>query len=398
MNIWYISKYASSTTRHFHFAKEWAKLDHRVTVFTSSTHHKFGVVKEFKGRYLIESISDNFSVVWVKTYKSEKYSGFERIKSWLHFEWRLRKVDLSVLLKPDVVIISSLSLLTVINAYLFSKKYKAKFVFEVRDIWPLSAMILGGYSKWNPVMILLAWIEKFGYKNADVIVGTMPNLSAHVDNVIGKQTKTFCIPQGLSLDFYSHNITLPKSYVEKYIPKECFIVAYAGSLNLNNPLDTLINVAGDLQDYVDIHFLIVGEGYERENLIKKCRGLTNVSFPPSVSKEYVHDLLNYSNICYDSFESCLARYGLSRNKWIDYMFAAKPIICSYSGYKSMINESASGTFIPFGDTQLLKSTVLKYYKMDKMELKDEGLRGRNFLLSNRTFEKLAKDYLCILKN
>jgi len=47
--------------------------------------------------------------------------------------------------KPEVVIASSLSLLSVLRVVVLSK-YGAKFVFEVRDIWPLTAIVLGGYS------------------------------------------------------------------------------------------------------------------------------------------------------------------------------------------------------------------------------------------------------------
>lgn len=396
MNIWYISKYASPQTRHFYLADQWSQMGHKVCVFTSSNHLKYGVQKKFSNSSYIERGDGSFIKYWLKTYASRRDGGIERIKSWLHFEWLLIRAEKKSIFKPNVIIVSSLSLLTVINGYRLSKKYNAKFIFEVRDIWPLSAMVLGGYGKYNPFMFILSRIEKFGYKRADAIVGTMPNLTEHVTNIIGKQEKTYCIPQGLDTEFYANSVNLEQEYINNYIPEEKFIVAYTGSLNANNPLDTLLKAAEKLSFEENIHFLIVGNGYEKKNLMKKAKKLKNVSFPPTVRKEQVYHLLSYTSVCFDAFESILARYGLSRNKWIDYMYAAKPIICSYSGYKSMINDACSGSFVPFDEEQELSDAILKYYYMDKNDLNAEGKRGREFLLKNRTFDKLAEEYLKII--
>jgi hypothetical protein len=79
------------------------------------------------------------------------------------------------------------------------------------------------------------------------------------------------------------------------------------------------------------------------------KDLPNVIFAPSVPKSMVNNLLGFTDVCFDSFSSDLAKYGLSRNKWIDYMYAGKPIICSYSGFQSMINEVDSGSFVEFNN-------------------------------------------------
>ena len=401
MVIWYISKYASPQkyyfgTRHFYLAEQWVKNGHEAFVITSNASHLTDNLPKFKNKSFSEVIN-GVKTIWLNTYRSKKSAGLSRILSWIHFEWQLLTFNKKDLSRPDVVIVSSLSLLTVLNGYRFAKKNKAKFIFEIRDIWPLTAIELGGYSKNHPLMLLLSKIEKFGYKKADAIVGTIPNLKEHVTSIIGENAKTYCVPQGLSLDFYQENEKLDDSYVEKYIPRDKFIVAYAGTINANNPLDTLIKAAEKLSLNPNIHFLIVGNGQLKNKWIEKTSHLPNVSFPPVVSKKQVNHLLSFVDVCYDSFESVLARFGLSRNKWIDYMFAGKPIICSYSGYQSMIDEARSGSFVPFGDVDLLINKILAYSKMDRKELLAMGERGKNFLIQNRTFEKLSLDYVSIMK-
>jgi len=401
MVIWYLCKYASPEkyffgTRHFYLGKEWVKQEHNVSIFTSNSNHLTDSLPKFKSRSYRENI-DGVNTIWLNGLKPKKSSGLSRILSWLHFEWQLFWVSKKKLNRPDVIIASSLSLLTVINAYIFSKRYKAKFIFEVRDIWPLSAIELGNYSKYNPFIILLSAIEKFGYKKSNAIVGTIPNLGSHVEEVIGSRAKCYCIPQGISLDFYNESKPLSPEYQEQYLPKDKFIVVYAGTLNANNPLGTLIEAAEILKDNKQIHFLIVGKGDRKEHLIEVSKNLQNVSFPPPINKNQVNNLLQSVNVCYDSFSSELARFGLSRNKWIDYMYAAKPIICSYSGFQSMINEAACGSFVEYGNTKVLAEEILKYSKMPQHQINDIGENGQRFLIENRTFHKLAAEYLQIMQ-
>jgi glycosyltransferase involved in cell wall biosynthesis len=222
----------------------------------------------------------------------------------------------------------------------------------------------------------------------------MPNLRAHVKNVIGRTEKCFTIPQGYSPDFYANQEYLDSSYIEKYIPKNVFIVMYAGTINNNNPIEVLLEAAKLLFNE-SIYFLIVGEGNNKENLTQKYKDVKNIIFAPSVPKNKVNHLLSFSSVCFDSFSSNLATYGLSRNKWIDYMYAGKPIICSYSGFQSMINESSSGSFVEFNNVNHLVDELLKYKNMSELKLREKGMRAHEFIVNKRSFETLANDYLKI---
>ena len=70
---------------------------------------------------------------------------------------------------------------------------------EVRDIWPLVIIENGGFSKYNPFVLLLSFVEWLGYNySSDEIVGTVPNLKEHVQNILGKDKHVTCIPMGIS--------------------------------------------------------------------------------------------------------------------------------------------------------------------------------------------------------
>ena len=65
--------------------------------------------------------------------------------SWLHFEWRLLRSDGNSLPRPDAIIVSSLSILTILNGLWIRRRYRTRLIFEIRDIWPLTLVEEGGF-------------------------------------------------------------------------------------------------------------------------------------------------------------------------------------------------------------------------------------------------------------
>jgi glycosyltransferase involved in cell wall biosynthesis len=90
------------------------------------------------------------------------------------------------------------------------------------------------------------------------------------------------------------------------------------------------------------------------------------------------------------------RFGQSLNKVIDYMLAGKPVVASYTGFPSMINEAGCGSYVPAGDVPALRREVERYAHMLASERAEMGARGRAWILANRQYPKLAEDYLRIL--
>ena len=80
------------------------------------------------------------------------------------------------------------------------------------------------------------------------------------------------------------------------------------------------------------------------------------------------------------------------------MFAGKPMLVSFKGFKSMINEAGNGYFVQPENEKELMDKIIELYHLPNEELKEMGQRGKNWLLENRTFDKLAEKYLKIIKN
>jgi glycosyltransferase involved in cell wall biosynthesis len=398
--IWYISKYVTPAQgsvggRGYFIMRELARLGHDCVVITSDS-NQLADVPDLAQPYVRQYV-DGLHLFWVKTLRYKVAKSLLRIASWLDFEWRLWRMPKADLPKPNAVVVSSLSLLTVLNGFWLRRQYGCRLVLEIRDIWPLTITEEGGFSQWNPFVLGLGWIEKLGYEHADAVVGTMPNLSEHVQQVLGKSKPTYCIPIGVDEIGLMASATLPPDYAKQHLPQDKFIVVYAGTIGITNALDTMLDCAAQMQDQPRVHFLVVGDGDLRAHYQKKYAHLPNLNFAPKVPKAMVQAVLAQCDLLYFSVHvSNVWRFGQSLNKVIDYMLAGKPMVASYTGYPSMINEAGCGTFVPAGDVPALRAEINRYVAMPSQERAIMGAKGREWIVANRSYRQLAQDYSKIL--
>ncbi|USA46482.1 glycosyltransferase family 4 protein [Acinetobacter sp. C26M] len=403
MNIWCISKYASPAkyskmpARLFYLCQEWIKSGHNVTLFTSDANHlaEFPETTDIYNKEIIDTVP----VYWLKTKKYKKTTSLGRILSWFDFERLLFCFKRSSVEKPDVVIVSSLSILSILYGFFLKVKYKAFLVFEIRDIWPLTMTEEAGFSKWHPLVLFIGLVEKFGYKVSDLIVGTMPRLDLHVENILGHKHFNFhCAPLGFHPENYNVTFNDIENPFSKIIPSDKVVVGYAGSMGITNSLEPFISVIKDLKCFSNIHFIMVGSGDLRAKFETDLLECDNVTFLPRIQQNEVKFLLEKCDILYLSTQhSKVWNYGQSMNKVVEYMLAAKPIVASYTGYPTMINEASCGVFVSPKEGEHvevgIKDALLSIAQMTPDARNEMGSRGRDWVYKNRSYKLLAEQYL-----
>lgn len=157
--VWYISKYvappsqASAGGRGYLLMREIARMGHEVVIITSDA-NQLAKVPQMSEPYLFEQ-ADGIQMCWVRTFKYSVAKSMRRIVSWLDFEWRLLRLPKDKLPAPDVVVVSSLSLLTILNGFLLRWRYKCRLIFEIRDIWPMTIIEEGALAP--AILLCLVW-------------------------------------------------------------------------------------------------------------------------------------------------------------------------------------------------------------------------------------------------
>jgi glycosyltransferase involved in cell wall biosynthesis len=395
-NILYISKYfavpgTTGSARAFWLTRGLAQqFGHNVTVLTSDYNH----FSKTKSKNLsAESNIENFRVIGLRSLTYLSSRSLRRILSWIYFEFAVMGYTLRHIKSTDIVIASSPSFLTLVTGILLKSRFKCKFIVEIRDIWPLTLFAYGRLRNNSLIGKALAKIESVVYVNADAIIGTMPNLSSHVGLVANRFNGIHCIPQGCSEELIRETGRQGGSQALTDF-QDKFLIAYSGSIGSSNSLETLLLAAKALSaEDKRIHFLIVGEGALKPLLMEKYGELGNVTFFPRMPQHELHELLSNCDVLYFScLDSPLFEYGQSLNKLVDYMLAARPIIGSYSGFPTMINEAQCGILVPASDPEALVEVFKGFRDKSKVALNEMGIKGRNWIIKNRRYDLLTSQY------
>lgn len=409
MNILLINHYAGSPYygmefRAYYLAREWVKQGHNVTIIAASyshlRQHNPDVEHDFQ-----EEDKDGIKYVWIKT---PKYSGsVARIRNMLTFIWKIKRNEniIARTYNPNLVIAGSCYPLDNYSANSIAKKVNAKYYYEVRDIWPLSPMLIGGYSKYHPFIWVMQKAEDYAYKHVDKVVSLLWNSESHMLEHGLAPGKFLCVPNGYDPDEWTEEarkIVLPQEHISFFdnTPSSKLIVGFAGSLVASCSMDIFIDVANILKQDNRFVFVLVGKGPEEKKLRQKVEEyeLKNVTFLPAVPKKCIASLVSHFDIAYmGGVHSILHSYGTSINKVTDYMLSSKPIIDSHDEPGSVVERVDCGIRVEAENPNMAADAILKIAALSKEERDNMGNRGRQYVEQNLKWENLAKKFINEMK-
>ena len=401
--IWIINQYSSTPEtgvggRHYYFAKSLAQLGYEVYLVGAAFTHLLREPPVLENNFKVEPIADNFNFVWVKMPTYAEAHSKKRIANWFSFAWKITKLK-NILPKPDVILYSSPSLVGYLGAEKLARDLSVPLAFEVRDIWPLTLCELGGYSENHPFIRLLQWIEDRAYKNSDFVLSNLKNSYEHMQSRGMKPEKFAWVPNGFLKEEVESAQPLEQSTLDQ-LPKDKFIVGYAGTLGIANALDSFIRAANELKGYSEIAFVLVGNGKLKQRLQQQVNelGLTNVYFVDAIPKRQVQSLLKVFNVCYIGLtKDPLFRFGVSPNKLFDYLYAGKPILYAIdSGRYTPVTDSQSGIQIEPENVEHIVDGVLKLYNMSPEERAVMGSNGHQEAVQSYEYGSLTKKLASIL--
>ncbi len=403
MNILTINHYAGSPRhgmeyRPFYLAREWKRSNHWPCIVAASVSHMRRVSPRVRGTARYEQI-DGISYLWVKTPRYQK-NDWRRAANMFAFVFRLMTNTQRLAgLRPDVVIASSTYPLDNLPAFLIAKKSRAKLIYEVHDLWPLSLIELGGMSQAHPFILLMQWAEDFACKNADLVVSLLPNADRHLVKRGMAPSKFRHIPNGIACDEWeSASERLPQMHERALNGLHAqgeFVLGYAGAHGIANGLNTLVEAASLLESS-QVTMVLVGQGPEKEKIqyLARQKGLTNMVFLPPVAKSCIPQLLSRMDALYIGLKkSPLFRFGISPNKLMDYMMAAKPVIGAIEASNDMVSLAHCGISVPAESPSAVAEAIRELMCLDEPQRIEMGLRGKRYLRAGNDYKVLAAKFI-----
>ncbi len=397
-SIWFINEHDappefSKTRRRYDMCKYLFRLrKYKLHIicgaFLHGTQNKYAYAKN-------QNKNVNINGVDVHILKGVKYgSNVKRIFSMLVFMLRLIFFKFPKNDKPDLIYASSPHLFAALGSLILAKKNKAKYILEIRDLWPETWVQMNIIKKNGLIHKFFLKIEKYLYEKADKIIFLGENFSYILSLGIDKN-KLHSVNNGVDLEEFDKDIESPiKLNLEK------FNITYTGAIGPANNLDTLLDLA-KLIDNNSIIFNIVGFGPLKEHLKNRVEkeGILNIRFYEPINKIFVPSLLRSSEVLIILLLDIeLYKAGISPNKLFEYFASSKPILFYGNTVSDYVADANSGISVPAGDITRLKDACLRLYNMSVEEREQLGRNGRNYVEKNFDWKILANKVDEIIEN
>lgn len=382
-------------SRFNQFVKYWEEQGHEVTVVAGTVHYATGQKDErYKGKWIVK---EDYSphVKLIRTYVSEAYnkSFLGRLWGYISFTVSSLYAILFHVKKHDVLIVTSPPLFVGVTGILAKWFKRIPLVFEVRDLWPESAIDTGVLT--NKLLIKAAYlVEKMSYKFANKINVLTPAFKKKIiENKNISEDKIIFIPNGADLDIFQPGPK--KNWVrEKYNLGDKFVVTYMGAHGVANHLESLLNVAKEFDENEDIIIMLIGDGMEKKELVRKVEeeNIKNIIFVDSQPKHTIPDFCNASDVCTAVLKKIDTFKTVYPNKVFDYMSCAKPILLGIDGVaRELVEESESGYYVDPENPKEF-SNQIRNLKSDTELRETLGDNGLKYVTQNFSRKALAEKY------
>lgn len=406
MRILYLSQYfppevGATQTRAYEMARNLVRLGHQVTMIAEFPNHPSGIIPEsYKGRLYEIADLEGIQVirVWVKASPLKNFKN--RMLFYLSF--MLNALLAGLLLargRYDAIYATSPPLFIGGAALSLSILRRIPLFFEVRDLWPESAVALGELS--SPRAIALAtWLEEACYRRArKVVVVTQGIYDRLLLRGISPE-KLELITNGANVELFQFQPQQRQEIREHLGWGDRLVLVYAGIHGIAQGLEVVLQAARQLKNDPRILFVFIGDGPVKADLIAQAESLSlsNVSFLAEQPREQVPAYLSAADIALIPLRNIDLFKGALPSKLFDAWACERPVIISVDGEaRNVVEQAGGGIFIPPEDAQALAATALEL--MENANLRQEmGRAGRTYTIKHYSRRALAESLARLLEN
>ncbi len=411
MKIWLINHSFRPETnapanRFLGLTAAWQAAGHEVRVLAGTPHRPHGQIFQDYQNYDYNK-ADNVAGITVWRHREKvgvRGGAMAELFKQLGFAWQILRRNRSCQAdeRPDVVIASSPDFFHVISGWLLARRYGAKFVFEVRDLWPEIFRDMG-VVKNQFALNIMGVIARFMYRRAHMVVTVTEGYAQQLQEKGVDAQKIVIIPNAVNdadfeaLDAARENRAGQSLRSELKINPMAHVVLYIGNHGKAQALGQIIDAARALMNRTDIQFLLVGDGSDKARLADLARGLPNVMFLDNQPKEKVwafYDMCALSISCLRDIEAFNTTIP---SKIYEIMAAQKPIVAALQGEAAdIVAASGGGVVVPREAPEKLAEALADLVD-DPERMKRMSLAGRQWADANRRYSSLAPRYLQALE-
>jgi len=387
------------SARLLEMSREWVARGHEVTVVTNFPNHPSGVVPQpYRGRSFQIEHAEGLRIIRCRTYATPNRGFARRTLGHLMFMVQAAWQATPHLRDTDILVASSPTLFAVVSALVISRRVGVPYVFEVRDLWPAIFVDLGVIRN-RFAISMLERLELALYRRARAVVTVTQAFAEDIARRGIDRGKLHVIPNGVDLELFQPEP--PEQALRAQLGlADKQVMLYCGAHGISHALGGILDVAARLQQTQPrIHFLLVGEGAEKDALVARARALAlgNLTFHATVPREQVPAFYRAADVCLVPLRAVPLFRSFIPSKMFEILACSRPILASLEGEAARILlDSGAAIVVPPEDAEALKGAVVRL-AADR-ELRDAlGVRGRPFVAEHFDRRRLAARYLEVLE-
>lgn len=387
----------SAGIRSYEMAQRLVNAGHRVTMVCGSyAGGDTGLEGGYhKGRR--RGMVDGIDVVEFDLAYANADGHLKRSGTFLKFAWR--SVLLALTERYDVLFATTTPLTAAIPGIAARWLRGARFVFEVRDLWPELPKAMGVIR--NPVVLsLMGGLEWLAYKSSHRSIGLSPGI---VDGIVRRgipAERVTMIPNGCDLELFAGQ---GEPWRPAGVSSKDLMAVFAGTHGPANGLDAVLDAAAELKrrGRPDIKLVLIGQGKLKPALMQRAEreGLGNVIFHAPVPKTRLTGLIASADVGLQILDNIPAfYYGTSPNKFFDYIASGLPVLINYPGWLAeKVSEHRCGYAVPPADP-LAFADALIHAADHRNELLEMGRRSLAIAQSEFSRSELAVRFMNVLED
>jgi glycosyltransferase involved in cell wall biosynthesis len=378
-------------------ARRLAGRGHQVRVLTALPNYPgTQVLPEYRGRRLVREEIEGVPVARLWLYVPRRKTFARRLANYgsfaLHAAWR----GATLLERADVVITESPPLfLGPAGAYL-ARRLGARFVFNVSDLWPDSAVELG-FVRDGVALRAARWIEEGCYARADAITGQSESIVAHIRSRFPAKRVWF-LPNGVDAERWQADQSRDRVRQEFDWKPEEFIVGYAGLHGHAQALDQVLAAARRLGRN-GVRFCLFGEGPCKEALAAAAGGMAQVSFYPQQPHARIPEVLAACDAGLVSLARGKVFEGVLPSKVFEVMASGRPVLLAGGGEAGRLVEEARCGVVTPPETPERLAEGARELAASPQRCAEWGANGRRVVLERFNRARIGEEFerfLCAL--
>ncbi|MCD6165809.1 glycosyltransferase family 4 protein [bacterium] len=397
MRILIISQYyppevGALATRMSDLARQLTALGHTVTVIGEIPNYPKGIIaKEYRGRLFVREKYQRTDVIRSFVLASPRKTNVERLSTYLSF--MVSSVFAAAFVQRcDVVLATSPPLFVGVSGYVVSRLMGSKFVFDVRDLWPESAVYLGEM-KQGAITNLAERLERFLYRKATRISIAVPGFRQRLTARLAVDDKILEFPNGVDTSlFYPREEA--KDLREKVGLQDKFVVLFSGNLGLAQGLRSVLQAAKLLQNESDIVFVLVGEGVEKAKLIEERNrlGLKRILFWAAQPHARMPAIISMADVCLVPLKNLELFTTALPSKMFEYMACGRPIVSTLVGEgEALVRRANAGISVEPENAGAIADAILQLYR-NRRQREELGQNGLRFVREHYTRSQIVAHF------